>query len=74
MGKILAALVRFLATPHRVNEAAFLVEIARQSLPYQLVRVAALLSSRFRQPGFLLGCEMYFHDAQSAVKPRLWQG
>jgi len=70
MGEILAALQCFLATPHRVNEAAFLVEVSRHDLPYQLVGVTALLSGGLRQPGFLLGCEMYFHALQGTSKPR----
>jgi hypothetical protein len=61
MGKILATIERFLAASHSTNEEAFLVEIAHQDLPNQLVRGTALLSGRLRQYRFLLGCEMYFH-------------
>jgi hypothetical protein len=42
-------------------------------LPYQLVGVAALLSGSLRQFRFLLGREMYFHEAQSKGKLRVWQ-
>jgi hypothetical protein len=73
MGEILAALERFLATSHPVNEAAFLVEVSRHDLPYQLVGVTALLSGGLRQPGLLLGCEMYFHALQGTSKPRVRQ-
>jgi hypothetical protein len=73
MGQILAALKRFLAASHCINEAAFLVEIARQDLPHQFVWVSALLSCGFRQSGFLFGREMYFHEAQSTAKLRVWQ-
>ena len=61
MSKVLAMIERFLAASHSTNEEAFLVEIASQDLPNQLIWVTALLSGRFRQSGFLLGCEMYFH-------------
>ncbi|MGA2218883.1 MAG: hypothetical protein ABSG51_12395 [Terracidiphilus sp.] len=61
MGKIFATIERFLAASHSTNEEAFLVEIAHQDLLNQLVWVTALLSGRFRQPGLLLGREMYFH-------------
>jgi hypothetical protein len=74
MGKVLAVQQRILATVHCVYEAAFLIEIPRHDLQYQLVRFTALLSGRLRQFCFLLGCEMYFHDAQNTVKPRAWQG
>jgi len=71
MGKVLATIKRFLAASHRVNKAAFLVEIARQNLPHQLVWVAALLGCGFRQSGFPLGRELHFHEAQSTAKPRV---
>lgn len=72
MGQRLAALERFLAKPHRVNKAAFLVEIPGLALQYQLVGIAALPSGRLGQLGFLLRCEMYFHEAQSKrKKPRI---
>ena len=74
MGQIIAALQRFLATPHRIDKAALLIEIARQDLPYKLVGVTSLLSGSFRQFRFLLGREMYFHEAQSMGKRRVWQG
>jgi hypothetical protein len=41
-------------------------------LQYQLVGIAALPSGRLGQLGFLLRCEMYFHEAQSKrKKPRI---
>jgi hypothetical protein len=73
MREVLAAMQGFLATPYRVSEAAFLVEIPRHDLLNQLVGVTALLSGRLRQPRFLPGCEMHFHDAQITRKLGSWQ-
>jgi len=72
MREVLAVQQRVLATVHRVYEAAFLIEISRHDLLYQLIRLTALLGGRLREFRFLLGCEMYFHDAQNTGKtPRM---
>src|SRR5271157_3958473 len=58
---------------HRVNEAAFLVEIPRHNLLDQLVGITALLSGRSQHFRFLLGSEMYFHSLQDTGKPKVRQ-
>jgi len=74
MREVLAVQQRVLATVHRVDEAAFLVEIPRHGLLYQLAGIAALLSGGSRQLRFEFGCEKHFHIAQSTGNPRVWQG
>ena len=72
--EVVAVQQRVFATVHRVDEAAFLVEVPRHDLPYQLIGISALLCGRSCEFRFELGCEKYFHDAQDTGKPSAWQG
>jgi hypothetical protein len=58
----LAVQQRVLTTTHRVNEAAFLVEIPRHDLLHQLVGIASLLSRGSRKLCFEFGSEKDFHE------------
>ena len=61
MREILTALQGFLATVHRFDEAALLVEIPRLDFLHQLVGIGALLSGGLRQFRFEFGREVDFH-------------
>jgi hypothetical protein len=70
MSEVLAALQRFLATVHRFNEAALLVEIPRHDFLNQLVGVAALLSGRSREFRFEFGREVHLQVFRLREKRR----
>src|ERR1035437_4219386 len=67
MGEVFAALQRVLATLHRLHEAGFFFEIARQNILHQLIGLAALLDGGVRQLRFEFGCDVYFHRLGSLL-------
>ena len=73
MGEILATLLGLLAALHGFNETAFLVEIPRDNLLYQLVRVTALLTGALLELRFNLDGEVDFHDLYNTRKAALGQ-
>jgi hypothetical protein len=61
MGEIFAPPQSFLAGVHDLNEAGFFLEMARQNLTHQFVRIAALFGCAVCQLRFEFGWEMHFH-------------
>ncbi len=62
MRQILPALQGFLTDLHRLCEAGVFLEVARYRILHQVGRIAALLRSGCRRPGFEIGRKVDFHE------------
>jgi len=61
MGKVLTPLQSLFAALHGHNETGLFLEVTRNNVLYQLVRIAALPGCRVRQLRLDFGWKVYFH-------------
>jgi hypothetical protein len=68
--EIFASLQGFLAEPYGLGEARFFLEIARNNILQQLLRITALLSRRVRQLRFKFRRKMHVHVSAPVIRIR----